>query len=138
MAKSDSRTTVVVGTTFYVDIWTKDKGTPLQGISGGYLNIAYSTDKLDATALSHGANYTALPSRTISDLTGLITDFGGSALGVGTSGMNDWARLGSWNRSLSVVKCVKHVSQPRRDYHGKTQESNVSLSNHSTPCDGAA
>lgn len=92
-----SLTDTSLGSTFYLEIWTIDVGTPLQGISGGFLDIAYSTNKLDATAMDHGLTYTTLTSGTISDSAGLVSDFGGNALNVGTPGKTEWC---GWDGSL--------------------------------------
>ena len=46
---------VSLGSAFFLEIWTKDMSTPPRGISGGFLNLLYSTDKLDGTALDHGS-----------------------------------------------------------------------------------
>ena len=73
-------TNVTVGTPFYLEIWTTDTGTPLQGISGGFLNLAYNSSEVDATALNHGSTYTTLTSGTIDNSAGLVSDFGGNAL----------------------------------------------------------
>ncbi|MGD0901171.1 MAG: pre-peptidase C-terminal domain-containing protein, partial [Thermoguttaceae bacterium] len=87
-------TTVPVGSTYYVEAWVQDTGTPLTGISGGYFNLAYQSSLADPTSLAHGSIYTALPSGTVDQAAGQVIDFGGSALGAGTPGIGDWALLG--------------------------------------------
>ena len=94
--------TFPLGSTFFLEIWTKDISVPPRGISGGFLNLLYSTDTLDATGLDHGSTYTVFSSGTIYDSTGLVADFGGNTLD-GTPGKTDWARLG-W-LSLDATTC---------------------------------
>jgi hypothetical protein len=93
---------VPLGSTFFLEIWTKDISDPARGISGGFLNVVYSTGELDATGLNHGSTYTVLSSGTIDDPAGLVEDFGGNTLG-GTPGKTEWARLG-WI-TLSAAAC---------------------------------
>jgi hypothetical protein len=81
------------GSTFFLEIWTKDLSSPSRGISGGFLNLMYSTDALDATSLSHGSTYNILVSGAITDPAGLVADFGGNSMS-GTPGKTEWARLG--------------------------------------------
>jgi hypothetical protein len=86
---------VSLNSPFFLEMWTIDRGTPAQGVSAGYLNIGYTTNTVDATALSHGGLYTDFTFGTINDAAGLIDDFGGNAaLGIGTPGKTEWARLG--------------------------------------------
>jgi hypothetical protein len=93
---------VPVGSTFFLEVWTKDVSDPARGISGGFLNLLYSTGQLDATGLDHGSTYNVLSSGTIDDPAGLVEDFGGNTLG-GTPGKTEWARLG-WI-TLSAAAC---------------------------------
>jgi hypothetical protein len=86
-------TEVSLGSSFFLEIWTMDVSVPPRGISAGYLDLAYGTDKLDVTGLDHGLTYTVFPSGAIDDSAGLVSDFGGNTLD-GTPGKTEWARLG--------------------------------------------
>lgn len=85
---------VPLGNTFYLETWIKDVGSPLYGVSGGYLDIAYDTAKFDAMAISHGSLYTTFTTGTVNDTTGLIDELGGSYLGEPFPGKTSWALLG--------------------------------------------
>jgi hypothetical protein len=89
---------VTVGNGFYLEVWMKDVGSPLWGITGGYLDISYDTSKMDGTGLGHGSLYVNLTSGTINDPAGLVDELGGAWLpasaGDPAPGQGEWARLG--------------------------------------------
>ncbi|MCK4623807.1 MAG: hypothetical protein KAV00_00715, partial [Phycisphaerae bacterium] len=84
---------VPVGATYYAEVWLRDTGSIMSGITGGQVDITYTTASADAGALDHGGVYTLLPSGAVDDPNGLIDDFGGATLNVG-EGVTEWVRLG--------------------------------------------
>ena len=116
-------TDVPVGSTFFLEIWTKDISIPPRGISGGFLNLMYSTDKLDATSLDHGLTYGIFSSGAIDDSAGLVADFGGNTLG-GTPGKNEWARLGwlTFNATLDGTATFTSQASSSGDGFARFQE----------------
>jgi len=83
-----------VGGPFYLEIWITDVGSPSEGISGVYLDIAYDTQYVDAMEKDHGGIYTVLTFGTIDDPVGLVDEFGGSYLGEDRPAQDEWALLG--------------------------------------------
>ena len=113
-SSSDTATTLPValadvpaGNSFYLEVWTKDTGTPAQGISGGFLDIQYNPALLNATGLSNGSTYTLFPSGTIDNLSGMVDDFGGDwSVSGPTPGLTSWARLGYIDFTRTVAGAV--------------------------------
>jgi hypothetical protein len=93
---------VSVGSSFFLEVWTRDLSSPPRGISGGFLNLLYSTDTLDATGLNHGSTYGVFSSGTIEDSAGLVVDFGGNTMS-GSPGKTEWARLGWISLNATAV-----------------------------------
>jgi len=101
-----------VGSTFYLEVWTTDEVIPPLGVASGFLDIAYNSAKVNATALSNGSTYTTLDSGSIDNTAGTILDLGGDALGVGTPGKNDWARLGWIEYTSTTPGSVTFTPEP--------------------------
>ena len=106
---------VGVGSTFYAEVWMQDVGSPTEGISGGYLDIAYDTAYADAVALDHGGVYMTLPFGSIDDGSGLIDEFGGSYLGAERPGIGEWVLLGRVEFACTGVGTVNFTPQESDD-----------------------
>jgi PKD repeat protein/fibronectin type 3 domain-containing protein len=84
---------VAADATFYVEVWVQDVGSNV-GVTGGSVDLSYTTTTADAVALFHGSAFPLFTSGTINDPAGLVTDFGGGTLAGGLGVAPNWARLG--------------------------------------------
>ncbi|MHC4176255.1 MAG: Ig-like domain-containing protein, partial [Planctomycetota bacterium] len=93
-ALPDSIESIDAGETYYAEIWVQDKSDTGAGISGGTVDVQYTTAIADAIGLDHGGIFTVLTSGTIDDAAGLVDDFGGGSF-LDDQGIEpNWARLG--------------------------------------------
>ena len=89
----ESLTEVAADTTFYIEVWVQDIHSNV-GITGGSVDLSYTTAAADAQALYHGSTFTFSKSGTIDDPASLVTNFGGGTLTGGLGVAPNWARLG--------------------------------------------
>ena len=97
-ANKDDPLEVNVGQEYYVEVWVKNISATPAGISGGYIDLSYTTALTDATDLDHGGIFTALQDGVIDDSSGLVDDFGGVTFDT-DKGDDEWVRLG-WGEYL--------------------------------------
>ena len=98
---------VGLGSTYYAEIWLRDVGT-IQGISGGSVDIAYTTAFADATGVDHGGVYNLLSSGTIHESDGLVDNIGGATFNAG-EGTTQWVRFGYVTFDCTGVGDVEFV-----------------------------
>jgi len=84
---------VTLGSTYYVEVWVQDLLAPGVGISGGKVDVNYSTSVVDAVAVVN-QDFDLLPDGTIDDPNGVVRDLGGGTLQGGLGVAPQWARLG--------------------------------------------
>ena len=90
-----SLASVAPGETFVLEIWVQDVSAAATGVTGGYLDLSYTTATLDPVGNpQHGGEFVHFTSGTVDDETGLVDDFGGGTLGAGVGAQPQWARLG--------------------------------------------
>ncbi|MBM4043460.1 MAG: hypothetical protein FJ290_33655, partial [Planctomycetes bacterium] len=89
-----SVTQVAPGSTYYVEVWVQDVLEPGVGVTGGYVDITYTTDVADGGALNHGGVFNLLTSGAVDDTAGRVDDFGGGTMDGSVGVKPNWARLG--------------------------------------------
>jgi len=89
-----SISSVAVGVSYYVEIWLRDTGNVLSGITSGTVDVSFSAGSVNADSLGHGDVYVLLPSASLDNAAGLVTNLGGGTSAVG-AGAGGWVRLGS-------------------------------------------
>jgi hypothetical protein len=80
------------GSTYYVEVWVQDRVVPGVGITGGYVDVNYTTGAADAVSVFN-LDFPLEPGGTI-DVPGVVTDLGGGTLAGGRGIAPQWARLG--------------------------------------------
>ncbi|MCH8043065.1 MAG: tandem-95 repeat protein, partial [Planctomycetes bacterium] len=90
----NSLTEAVAGTSYFVELWLQDVGSPGVGLAGGSVDISFTTAPADVVGLSHGQTFNLLPSGSVDDAAGLVDDFGGGSFSAGVGVAPRWARLG--------------------------------------------
>ena len=127
-----SITDVGVGSSFYLEVWVKDVGSPLWGVTTGYLDIAYDTAKVDATGLGHGGLYVNFASGSSNDAAGLVNEFGGGWLpasaGDPPPGKTEWARLGWISFTRTATGPVLFTPQQADDEFSRSSGGAVAWS----------
>ena len=98
-ALPESLAEVKAGSTYYLEIWVQDAADPGVGVTGGCVDVVYTTAAADALGLTHGTALNLFARGTINDAAGLVDDFGGATLTAGVGLAPGWARLGS-------IRCV--------------------------------
>jgi len=81
------------GNTCAAEVWMRDVGTITSGVTGGFVDIDYTTAFADATTIYHGTIYMVLAGGSINDPAGLVDNLGGATMNSG-EGASDWVRLG--------------------------------------------
>ena len=90
-----SASSIVTGSEFYVEVWTKDVDGSANGITGGDLDFSFNTANIRGGAINHGGIYTTLTGGTVSNTTGMVTDLSGNVSpGNNSEGVSQWVRLG--------------------------------------------
>jgi secreted trypsin-like serine protease len=84
---------VPLGETYYVEIWMQVVGRQAAGVTGGYVDLGYSTDTTDAVGLFH-PTYDTFLDGTIDDVAGAVDDFGGATFATDLGISPHWSRLG--------------------------------------------
>ncbi len=84
--------TIAVGQSFFVEVWAQDLIDHV-GISGGSIDLNYSTAFADATAMNR-PEFSFAPVGSINDVAGLVDDFGGGTLSGGLGISPSFTRLG--------------------------------------------
>jgi len=81
-----------LGSTYYVEVWVQDLLAPGVGISGGYVDVGYTTAIVDALSVVH-QDFDLLADGVIDDPSGIVDDLGGGTLADGLGVAPQWARL---------------------------------------------
>ncbi len=84
---------VARGSTYYVEVWVQDLLTPGVGISGGNVDVNYTTAVADAVNVFN-LDFDMFPDGVIDDPNGLVKDLGGGTMEGGRGIAPQWARLG--------------------------------------------
>jgi alkaline phosphatase len=84
---------ILLGSTYYVEVWVQDLLAPGVGIGGGTVDVGYTTAVVDAVSVVN-QDYSQTPSGTIDDPNGVVQDLGGTTLTSGLGIAPQWARLG--------------------------------------------
>jgi hypothetical protein len=84
---------VALGSTYYVEIWVQDRLTPGVGISGGKVDVNYTTAVADAVNVFN-LDFDMFPDGAIDDPNGLVKNLGGGTMAGGRGIAPQWARLG--------------------------------------------
>ncbi len=84
---------VTLGSTYYVEVWVQDLLAPGVGISGGKVDLGYTTAVADAVAVVN-QDFNLVPDGTIDDPNGFVRNLGGGTLQGGLGIAPQWARLG--------------------------------------------
>jgi hypothetical protein len=84
---------VALGSTYYVEVWVQDRMLPGAGISGGKVDVHYTTAVADAVNVFN-LNFDMFPDGVIDDPNGLVKNLGGGTLTGGRGIAPQWARLG--------------------------------------------
>jgi hypothetical protein len=109
-ALPNSTTSIVRGSTFYVELWTSDVGAINTGLTGVYVDLGFCP-QITPQALFHGNTFTVFSSGTINGST--IDEMGGSTFSGGVGNEPNWARIG-WVRvtaSVETASCPVTVLQ---------------------------
>jgi len=106
-----SLTEVAANETFYVEIWVQDVSSGV-GVTGGQVNLSYTTASTDAVALDHGDTFNMFAAGTIHDAGGLVANFGGGTLNGGEGVAPNWARLGYVEYSMTEEQPVLFQLSP--------------------------
>jgi len=83
---------VTVGSPFYLELWVQDTGIPAGGISGGTVDLHYTTSLADATAVVN-LDFDAAPSGSIDEAAGLVGELGGGTSIPAAGVAPQWARM---------------------------------------------
>ena len=121
-----SVSSIDVGQTFYVEVWTKDVDGSSNGITYGDVNFSFNASLVTAGTISHGGIFNNLEEKTTVS-TGQLTDLGGGAplgdLGEGTSG---WVRLGYVEFTARAAGSAPFTASPgTSDPFGRANEGSV-------------
>jgi len=101
-----------INQTFVAELWAKNVGDPLVGITGGTVDVQYTTSLADATTVTvDGSNFPLYQSGTIVEASGLVDDVGGGTL-QGNVGVSQWVRLATINMSAKAVGTIAFQLQP--------------------------
>jgi Tol biopolymer transport system component len=92
-ALPSSLETVALGSTYYVEIWVQDRWVPGVGITGGKVDLGYTTAVADALNVVN-LDFDMFPDGVIDDANGLVRDLGGGRLDGGLGIAPQWTRLG--------------------------------------------
>ncbi|MDA1055202.1 MAG: dockerin type I domain-containing protein [Planctomycetota bacterium] len=84
---------VPVDSTYFVEVWVQDVSHVAAGITGGFVDLSYTTEFADALNVFHD-EFTLLTDGVIDDSAGLIDDLGGATLNTALGHDPEWARLG--------------------------------------------
>ena len=106
-ASYNSITTADVDDTFYAEVWLRDIGT-VRGISGGTVDITYTTAYANAVAVNNGGVYNVLATGTINESDGLVNNLGGGTFNM-DEGETQWVRLGYIEMSYESSGAVTFI-----------------------------
>ncbi len=84
---------VALGSTYYVEVWVQDRMLPGAGMSGGKVDVNYTTAVGDAMNVFN-LNFDMFPDGVIDDPNGLVKNLGGGTLTGGQGIAPQWTRLG--------------------------------------------
>ncbi len=84
--------TVSSGSTYYVEVWVQDRVPPGVGITGGYVDLNYTSGAADAVSVFN-LDFDLVPGGAI-DTAGVVQDLGGGIIAGGQGVSPQWARLG--------------------------------------------
>jgi len=83
-----------VGGEYYVEVWLQNVGAPANGLTGGRVDVNYTTALLDSsTAEIFHQDFDATPSGVVDDAAGLVDNLGGGTLATDRGIDPQWTRL---------------------------------------------
>ena len=71
-----------MGYSYYLEVWVQDTGVPGVGVSGGTVDVHYTTAAADAVAVAN-LDFDLVGSGVIDEPAGLIDDLGGGTIVTG-------------------------------------------------------
>ena len=86
------------GQTYYIEIWASDVGETNTGLTGAFVDIAFS-EQSAVTTIDHGSTFTVFTDGVVQP--GYVTDFGGGAMSAGLGIEPQLVRLG-WLEMTTV------------------------------------
>jgi hypothetical protein len=85
---------VPLGSTYYIEVWGQDQSVPGLGVSGGWVDVNYTTAVADALAvINQDFDVENLAGGVIDDPNGAVRDLGGGTLDGGAGVAPQWVRL---------------------------------------------
>lgn len=120
---------VSVGNSFSIEVWVQDVLSPGLGITGGYVDVDYTTARTDDLTLDHGGVFTMLLDGSIDDGAGLVDDFGGGTFTAGVGIEPNWVRLGSIDYSVTDAGPITLTFSPGRLAFSRFGAGNVPWEN---------
>ena len=117
-----SLTQVSPGDSFFVEIWVRNinghEGSDLCGLTGGYLNMNYSSDLLRVDEITYGSVYSQLNNLQDASTAGSISLIGGvAAAGVLDVGDDEWVRLATVTFTAVGTGDASITSLAPNDFH---------------------
>ena len=77
--------------TYYLELWTSDKGYVNTGLTSAYIDLGFPSDAVTVTDVSYSSDFTLFNDETV--LSGTIDELGGSSLEVDVGIEPEWARV---------------------------------------------
>ena len=100
---ADSIATAAVGDTLYAQVWILNADNSALGCTGGYIDLNYTADALDAGSYTISPIYAQMATYVDSSADGLVATFGGcSQTGVNDLAVDQWALLGTFTFTASA------------------------------------
>jgi hypothetical protein len=93
-ALPDSLSAVSDAQAYFVEVWIRDEAPDTSGITGGRVDLQYTTDAADALSASSSNQYNVFVSHSIDEPAGVVRGLGGGTFDAGVAVGDEWARLG--------------------------------------------
>jgi len=117
------------GQTFYVEIWAHNADSSPHGIVGGYVDVGFAAQLIDATAVSAGGVYNICTQAVIDNASGQVAGAGGIASpGIVDLGDNEWVRLATITFRTTSTGTVSFTASPGTDQLARANEGALAWS----------
>ncbi|MCH8046201.1 MAG: tandem-95 repeat protein, partial [Planctomycetes bacterium] len=93
-ALPESLSTVSDAQTYFVEVWIRDDAAGAPGITGGRVDLQYTTGAADVLTATNSDQYNVFVSSSVDEPAGLVRGLGGGTFDAGVASGDQWARLG--------------------------------------------
>ncbi|MCH8044584.1 MAG: tandem-95 repeat protein [Planctomycetes bacterium] len=142
-ALPDSLGAVNDAQTYFVEVWIRDDAAGAPGITGGRVDLQYTTGAADVLSATSSDQYNVFVSSSVDEPVGLVRGLGGGTFDAGVASGDQWARLGYVQLTATGDGPIRFTLSPGDLQLSRFGEGNIpwdevtlgTLSLNSTPAD---